>query len=501
MNTQFSNIGYQVNTLQQRCTVIQSQLNDIIARTRIMDSWNPRLCKLEEDLKATTAVVMMLRKRLLKSDYGDIDIKALEASIKQLISLVKDPSSSIYMTKAPTVLKPDGNYEINHNAGMSWDTTDPEKPILSFTDKDGNGMILIDPNDQAIKIDDSVEVSKDKITSLMTIPDTEPPITKEIVLIKSSDLIPNELEEGQSLFDYLNKEAKNDGLEKEDPCSVSDRTIGWKTFYSDPEKTERIDRGVDTQTFLSDVIYFKDYTSYDKSSGAVTENGAYDTLNYKDVVQLKRKFDSYSSLSIDETGSVTTNYPGLEWTTNNNNPQITFVEESSETKTYLPIISKGDINSLDAIEFLDIDKTTTTSPSLLVQISSGVQNALDQSSDTKQVLNDLIDLIVNGEKYYNETSGYVEYIVPERYGTTSMCGIMMSNNDKGQLSSMPAVAFVVGDDGKINGYYELELDDHGELVPESGSVPPYKKISDLQSDFNKFIFANIYNRRTNREKQ
>ena len=298
MNNQFSNIGYQVNSLQQRCSLIQSQLNDIIARTRIMDSWNPRLCKLEEDLKATTAVVMMLRKKLLKSDYGDVDIKDLEKQVKFLIYYLKDPNSdhAIYMPKSPTELDGDA-YKVNNNAGMKW-TGDEDAPVLTFTDKNGDDAISIDPNNQAIKIDDSVEVSKDKITSLMTIPDTEPPTTKEIILIQSTDKIPSALEDGQSLFDYLNQELTNDGLEKEDPCDKSDRTIGWKTFYSDPStQQQRVDRGVDTQVFLSDLVYFKDYTEFDEH-GLATETGKYETLNYADVVKIKNKLDSYSEITI-----------------------------------------------------------------------------------------------------------------------------------------------------------------------------------------------------------
>ena len=348
----------QIASLQQRVTVLQNQIMAVNTNSKVHEVIARQIAKLEQDLKATTAVVMMLRLKIKKYKPGstiDINIEELKKLIQIIKEMIGNPNNSIFMTSQPIISKPeqDPPYIINENAKMNWNLTNPNEPVLTIKDKTSTPTIKVDPNNKVITVgdgeqkitldgengkitlDESVSINSDGVIKVLLTDPTEPNNKELIALSNPTNVWPEDNfdKTTDSLYDYL-KNKHGNGFEKIDPEPKQGTTAGTISWGDIDENT----RGIIATAPIK----------------AVQINLGNEKIDADDVVSFKDKLDAYSSAG--------KHNPSLQWTLHQDKPQITFIDDvtiSGQTVNgSLPILRKGDIETLaDMSDILDIKPT------------------------------------------------------------------------------------------------------------------------------------------------
>ena len=243
----------QVAALNQRVTVLQNQIMSSRTSSNVSEALQRQICKLEQDLKATTAVVMMLRNKVdkfTKFSQLDIEIANVKALIDLISQILKDPANSIYATASPVIKDEtkDPPYIVNNNASTRWNINDPENPTFGVQDKNKDAQITMDPNnkivtignddnkiilngsDGSVQVDDRFIIDNSGIKTIMTDPLDDS--KKELIMVvKSTDTWPSTSfdKNTDSLYKFLASTTGND--------TMIDLLVNGEKYY-DPSSHE-----------------------------------------------------------------------------------------------------------------------------------------------------------------------------------------------------------------------------------------------------------------------
>lgn len=536
-----ANIEAKLNNMQQRIVILQNQLSQLPQQNKF-DVLASRIVKLEIDLKSTTAAVMLLRSQLIKYQHmidNGIDMNELKKFINQLKVIVNDPEHSVFFTASSLIPTGDEEkpYELNPNAKIEWDNSDSTNPTMNFINRNQQETISVDPNAEIItigktdpividgangiiKLDDTVEINNDGEIKLKLTDPSDSSRQETITLISSDNTWPIDYnKDSQTIFEYIKNASASSALEKTNP-NDSTQTITWgsngietnstinsngllTTSISSPSWIN-INNDVVMKSGISNkVIYFEDTNAKASIINDKLVQGDAMKLDYETLVRLNNKLDSYYDIDLTQLDEhdkrkITLIRPGFKWNTYYNKPQLIFMDASES----VPVLRSGDINTLKLTGAVNIKGNNQTEESIIVQLARGVEKALTQSVS----LDALIDYIVTGEYFYGSSPSVgspAKSIVPERYGTKSILGLIATNNHPASALTMPAVEFILDDTGKIVSGYVIETDSEGTLIHRDSGTnntgSDYKWKIDCGNTYPtevnvaNYIYANIYN--------